>query len=236
MRNQPNQVALVGGAASVVTTVGILTAFVVAWLPPTESTMGNAQRIMYVHVPLAWISLIACPAMAMLGACYLLKRELRWDRWAAATAEVSWIACTLALVTGSLWARAAWGTWWTWDPRLTTTFLLWAIYSGALLLRRSLTDRHRRAQAAAILALLGTLDVPLIVMATRWFRGMHPVSPTMEPAMRAALLLSAITFLGLFATLLRYRSLQIEAEDNLAGLPDGLANREHGLFAGGIRT
>lgn len=217
--------------------LGVLAAFAVAWwLAPTESTMGTVQRIMYLHVPLAWISLLACPAMAALGACYLVRRELRWDCWAGAVAELSWIACTLALVTGSLWARAAWGTWWTWDPRLTTTFILWAIYSGGVLLRRGLADRRRRAQAAAVLAFVGTLDVPLIVMATRWFRGMHPVSPAMEPEMRLALVMSGFAFLGVFAMLLRCRGLQIEAEENAAGLAARLVNMESNVSLGGTTT
>lgn len=236
MQTQPTR-PLAGNVKSLMLALATLAAFAAAWaLPPTESTMGVAQRIMYLHVPLAWISLLACPVMAALGVAYLLRRELHCDRWAAAVAELSWIACTLALITGSLWARAAWGTWWTWDPRLTTTFILWAVYCGILLLRRSLADRQRRAQAAAILAIVGTLDVPLIVMATRWFRGMHPVTPTMEPAMRAALLLSAGAFLLLFSMLLRYRGLQLLAEEHVAGLAAGLETAEPRLAVGNRRT
>jgi hypothetical protein len=108
-----------------------------------------------------------------------------------------------------LWARQAWGTWWEWDPRLTTSFILWVIYSGILLARSSLEDPHRRARTGAVLAILGTLDIPLVVMATRWFRGLHPVSPDMEPSMRITLLIGVAAWTLFFVWLTHRRRVQV---------------------------
>jgi len=187
-----------------------------AMLAPTETTMGDAQRVVYVHVAVAWFGLLAFLVMAVAGLLYLLRRDLIWDTWAGAAAEVGWLCCSLTLVTGSLWAHAAWQTWWTWDPRLTTSFILWMVYSGCLLARASVADGHHRARIGAVLALLGAADLPLVVMATRWFRGIHPVTPEMEPAMRVALLLSVTGLTAVFALLLVRRQTQLALRNSLA--------------------
>ena len=132
------------------------------FVAPTERTMGEAQRIVYVHVAVAWLGLAGFLVMAVAGGIYLARRDLAWDHWAHAAAELGWLAASLTLVTGSLWAHAAWGTWWTWDPRLTSSFVLWALYSGCLLIRGSQDDPHRAARGGAILAVLGAVDVPMI--------------------------------------------------------------------------
>ena len=206
-------------AASLAAT-GLLAAAILAicLVAPTEQTMGDAQRILYVHVAVAWFALLAQIVMAGTGLAYLLRRDLAWDQWSQAAAEVGWLSCGLTLVSGSLWAHAAWGAWWTWDPRLTATLLLWLMYSGCLLFRANLEDRHRRARLGAVLALLGTLDLPLIVLATRWFRGMHPPAPPMNPTMRAVLLMSVVGFAAPLAMLLVRRRVQLRLE----GLLDAL--------------
>ena len=190
----------------------VLAIFVYA---PTEQTMGQAQRILYLHVSVAWAGLAGFLLMAGAGGVYLLRRDLRWDHWAAAAAEVGWLCSTLTLITGSLWARAAWNTWWTWDPRLTATAVLWAVYCAYLILRSGLEDPHRRARAGAALGIIGLVDLPMVAMATRWFRGIHPPSPEMEPAMRATLLLSAVAFAGLFALLVACRRRQLQIQETL---------------------
>jgi heme exporter protein C len=149
--------------------------FVVA---PTEETMGDVQRILYLHVAVAWCGLACGLAMGCSAAVYLLGRHLAWDHWSQAAAEVGWLCSTLTLVTGSAWAHEAWGTWWTWEPRLTSTLILWIIYAGIIVTRRSIEDPHRRARIGGMLAIAGTCDIPLVVMATRWFRGIHPVAAT----------------------------------------------------------
>ena len=193
---------------------GLLLAAIVGifLIAPTEATMGDAQRILYVHVAVAWLALLGFIVMAATGLMYLLRRDLAWDHWSQAAAELGWLCCSLTLVTGSLWAHAAWNTWWTWDPRLVTSFALWAMYCGVLMVRSNVDDPHRRARLGAVLALLGVLDVPLVALATRWFRGIHSVSPSMEPSMRAVLLLSIIGFSALFVLLFMRRRTQLRLE------------------------
>jgi heme exporter protein C len=202
------------GAAGLLA-AGILAACCFA---PTESTMGHAQRIVYVHVPVAWLGLLGFLVMAGSGVAYLARRDLRWDHWFQAAGEIGWLCCGLTLVTGSLWAHEAWGTWWEWDPRLTAAFVLWAIYSGILMVRSGLEDPHHRARIGAVLAILGALDVPLVVMATRWFRGLHPVSPEMIPSMRMALLTCVVGFSAFFAWLACRRREQSALESLAAEL------------------
>lgn len=180
--------------------------------------MGHAQRIVYVHVPVAWLGLLGFLVMAGSGVAYLARRDLKWDHWFQAAAELGWMCSGLTLVTGSLWAHEAWGTWWEWDPRLTTAFILWAVYSGILMVRSGLDDPHRRARVGAVLAVLGGLDVPLVVMATRWFRGLHPVAPEMDPLMRLTLLISVVGFTLFFVWLAGRRRVQLGLESLAAEL------------------
>ena len=210
----------IGHLAGQVMVAGSLAAAILAacFLAPTESTMGHAQRIVYIHVPVAWLGLLAFLVMAGSGLAYLSGRNLGWDHWFQAAGELGWLCCGLTLVTGSLWAHEAWGTWWEWDPRLTTAFILWAIYSGVLLARAGIEDPHRRARVGAILAVLGALDVPLVVMATRWFRGLHPVAPEMAPLMRTTLLISVVGFTVFFAWLANRRREQLGLETFAAEL------------------
>jgi heme exporter protein C len=184
-------------------------------LAPTEETMGHAQRVLYVHVSVAWLALVGFVAVAGAGLLYLLRRDLWWDRWAQAVAEIGWLCSCLTLVTGSLWAHAAWGTWWTWDPRLVTSFILWVLYGGYLVTRGGLEEDHGRARVAGVLAVVGALDVPLVVMATRWFRAIHPVSPTLEPSMRLVLLLTVTGFTAFTCVLVVCRRSQLQLESLL---------------------
>ena len=198
--------------AAVMVTTAIVAIFLLA---PTEATMGAAQRIVYIHVSVAWMGLAAFVLMAVTGGMYLLRRDLAWDHWSRAALEIGWLCCSLTLATGSLWAHAAWNTWWTWDPRLTTAFVLWAMYSAALVLRSGVDDPHRRARIGAIVAIVGVLDVPLVIMATRWFRGIHPKSPHMEPSMRVVLLTSVVCFTAFFTMLLLLRRSQLHVAEIL---------------------
>jgi heme exporter protein C len=172
--------------------------------------MGDSQRIVYIHVSVAWFGLLAFLLAAAGGVGYLARRDLAWDHWAQAAAEVGWLCTTLTLVTGSLWAHEAWNTWWTWDPRLTTSLILWTIYAGCFVVRGSIEDPHQRARAGAVLCIVGAADVPLVVTATRWFRGMHPVSPEMEPMMYLVLLSSVVAFTLFFVYLLIVRRNQLQ--------------------------
>lgn len=185
---------------------------------PAESTMGEVQRILYLHVPVAWCGLVGCVAMGGCGVMYLLRRDLAWDHWSQAAGELGWLCSTLTLLTGSLWARAAWGVWWTWEPRLTSSLVLWLIFMGYFVIRSSLEDPQRRARVAAVFALVGVADVPLIVLATRWFRGVHPVAPEMDPRMRLTLVLAGLGFIAFFALVAILRKQQLALAEQVACL------------------
>ena len=190
----------------------------VTYVAPRDAAMGDAQRILYVHVSLAWSGLVLFVVMALTGGMYLRSRSLIWDAWMQSAVEIGWISATLTLVSGSIWAHESWGTWWTWDPRLTTFAILWMFYSGSLLARGSIPDEHRRARLCAVTAVVGLVDLPLVVMATRWFRGIHPVSPDMEPAMRLVLVASILGFTAFFSALLFRRQCQILSQSRLQDL------------------
>jgi heme exporter protein C len=177
---------------------------------PQEKSMGDAQRIVYIHVSVAWFGLLAFLFAAASGGLYLLRRNPAWDNWAQAAAEIGWLCTTLTLVTGSLWAHEAWNTWWTWDPRLTTSLILWTIYAGYFVIRASIEEPHQRARAGALVSIVGAADVPLVITATRWFRGMHPVSPEMEPRMQIVLLFTVLAFTLFFVHLLIVRRNQLD--------------------------
>jgi len=176
---------------------------------PTEASMRDLQRILYLHVAVTWSGLCGCGVMGLCGAAYLARRNLVWACWSQAAAEVSWLCVTLTLITGSLWARNAWGVWWTWEPRLTSAFVLWLILAGAFLARAGMEDLHLRARTSAVLAILAVCDIPIIVMAARWFRGMHPVAPQMDPRMRLVLLVAFLSFATFFAFLTLQRRKQL---------------------------
>jgi heme exporter protein C len=207
-------------AAAIMVATAIIAIFLVA---PTEATMGDAQRIVYIHVSVAWTALASFVIMAATGGMYLVRRNLQWDHWSRAAMEIGWLCCSLTLATGSLWAHSAWNTWWTWDPRLTTAFVLWSMYSAALVLRSSVDDPHRRARIGAVVAIVGLLDVPLVIMATRWFRGIHPKSPHMEPTMQAVLATSIACFTALFVVLVIMRRGQLQLSEKLDNLQEHFA-------------
>jgi heme exporter protein C len=188
------------------------------WYAPTEDTMGDVQRIVYLHVSVAWCGLAGCLSMGACGALYLIRRNLAWDHWSQACGEVGWLGATLTLVTGSLWAHEAWGVWWTWEPRLTFSLVLWLIFAGIFLVRSSVEDSARRARLGAVLAVLGAGDAPLVFMATRWFRGVHPVAPEMDARMRLVLLIAVVSFSALFLRLCLLRRRQLEMAERVEAL------------------
>jgi heme exporter protein C len=180
--------------------------------------MGDVQRILYLHVSVAWCGLACCLVMAVCAAMFLVRRRLEWDQWSQAAAEVGWLCSTLTLLTGSAWAHEAWGTWWTWDPRLTSSLILWIIYSGIILVRGSIEDPYRRGRLGGVLAIVGFSDVPLVIMATRWFRGVHPVTPEMDWSMRCVLWACVLIFMGLFTHLIVRRRRQLGLVERVAQL------------------
>lgn len=187
---------------------------------PTEKTMGDAQRIFYFHVPSAWIGFLAFFIVFISSVMYLLKGSHKWDTLALSAAEIGVVFTTLVLVTGPIWAKSAWGTYWTWDARLTTTLILWFIYIGYLTLR-STVDNIRKARLAAVLGIVGFLDVPVIYLSVTIWRTMHPTllisdSGGLEPAMRTTFFVALAAFTILFALLLLARVRLEQKRDQLA--------------------
>lgn len=186
---------------------------------PREATMGDAQRIFYFHVPSAWVGFFAFFVVFVASLLSLRTNERRWDALALCAAEVGTVFTTLVLLTGPLWARAAWGVFWVWDARLTTTLVLWLIYVSYLMLRSS-TDDSRKARTAAVLGIIGFLDVPIIYLSVTWWRTMHPgyvVSETggLAPPMQLTLAVALFSFTLLFALLLVVRLRLEQAHDRL---------------------
>jgi heme exporter protein C len=179
---------------------------------PTERVQGDIQRVFYLHLPMAWIAYLAFFVVFVGSLLYLWKRDERWDRLARSSAEIGVVFTTLVLVTGSIWARPVWGTWWSWDARLTTTLVLWFIYLGYLMLRAYVDDQQRAARYAAVLGIIGFLDVPIIHQSVTWWRTLHPEpvvlapgGPAMPATMLQTLGLSLLAFTVLFLWLLQLR-------------------------------
>lgn len=179
----------------------------------TEINQGVVQRIFYVHVPAAWTAFMAIGISALTSAMYLWLRDERLDRAALSAAEGGMIFATIVLTTGPLWGKIAWGTYWTWEPRLTLTLLLWFIFLGYFLVRRSTENPEKGKRFAAVVAIVGALDIPFIHVSVLWFRSLHPQpvvakpeGPTLPNDMLATLLIGVaaftVLFLGLF--MLRY--------------------------------
>ena len=147
----------------------------------TERTMGVVQRIFYIHVPAAWVAFMAFGVVAICSAIYLWLKDERADMAALAAAEGGMLFTTIVLLTGPLWARVAWGIWWEWDLRLTLTLLLWFIYLGYFLVRTSTENPQKGKQFAAVVGIVGALDIPLIHISVKWFRSLHPEPVVMNP-------------------------------------------------------
>jgi heme exporter protein C len=141
---------------------------------PADVNQGDAQRIMYVHVPSAWLAYLSFGVTALAGIGYLWRRDLRFDAVAVAGAEIGVMFTAFAIWGGMMWGRPVWGVFWQWeDPRLTTTALLLALYLGYLLFRRLTDDPHRRAARAAVVGLIAAVDIPIVHFSVEWWRGLH---------------------------------------------------------------
>jgi heme exporter protein C len=176
-----------------------------------DRAMGNLQKIMYVHVPSAWVAMLGFFIVFVLSILYLVRRREQDDRLAAATAEVSVLFTGLTLALGSIWGRPTWGIWWTWDPRLTSTAVMLLIYVGYLALRSFTEDEERRARWSAAVGILGFLNVPIVYFSVKWWRTLHQVqsidaSGAMNSSYALALLLNSIAFMLLFAWLVTLRA------------------------------
>ena len=194
--------------------------FVVA---PTDEVLGHIQRIFYVHVPISILSFLGFLICAVAGVGYLIRRTEVWDRVAHASAEVGVVFVTLALITGVIWAKPVWGVWWTWEPRLTTTLILWLIYVAYLMIRHYAPTPQQGRSWSAVVGIIGFVDVPIVYYSVQWWRSIHPVQvigpeaadDALEPIMARIVIFSMLTMLALFAYLLMERVALRAAEDSL---------------------
>jgi heme exporter protein C len=221
---------VLGGLALIVIAVGLYWALLRA---PQDALQGDVQRIMYLHLPsilTAYLSFF----LVFIGSClYLWKREKRDDNLAHSAAELGVLFTALTIIEGSIWGKPTWGVWWTWDARLTLTAILLLIYSGYLILRSLIEDEDRAALSAAVLGIIGFLDIPLIHMSVYWWRTLHqPPSilrpdklpwENVHPAMLTALAINFVGFLLLYFYLLslRLRLGEVRSETKARRLSQG---------------
>jgi heme exporter protein C len=193
--------------------VGMLVALWGAFVyAPQERTMGDVQRIFYFHVASWWVAFIAFTVTFLASVGYLWKGSRRFDQIALASTEIGVLFTTIGLVTGPIWAKYAWGVYWTWDPRLTTALVLWLMYVGYLMLRRYVPEDTKRAMLAAVVAIIAFVDVPVVFMAIRLWRTQHPQpvilggeSSGLDPMMLRALFMALGAFFFLYLWLMQKR-------------------------------
>ena len=219
-----------GSLPSLKTTLAIITAammvadlYLIFMVAPTDSVLGHVQRVFYFHVPIAIMSFVAFLVVFLGSLGYLVRRTPKWDAVAHASAEVGVVFVTLALLTGIIWARPVWNTWWTWEPRLTTTLILWLIYVAYLMVRSYAPTQSKGAVYAAAVGIIGFIDVPIVYYSVVWWRSIHPSpvvgpfaqSDALETSMSLILLFSLITFLFFFAYMVVERIELHRAEEAL---------------------
>ena len=215
----------------------VIALYLVWFYAPREAVMGEVQRVFYFHVAAGWVGALAFVVAAVSGIVYLARGDRRWDRVGLASVEIGIVFTLINIVSGSIWARPIWNTWWTWDPRLVTATVMELIYIAYVMLRQGIEDPDRRARFGAVYAIVGFLSVPLTFLSIRIWRTIHPVvigsgDPTaqgafdMTPKMLTAFMFSLLTFTVIYATLLWHR-LRLEA------LAERVEQRKMEMSAGG---
>jgi heme exporter protein C len=224
MQPKPVMLKIIDGLAVILLGVATYFALVKA---PTEQVMGQVQRVFYFHIGTAWTALLGFLFAAVLSLVFLFTRDLKWDRFQVAAIEVSLVFFFITIVLGSIWARPAWNTWWTWDPRLTTAAITELIYIAYFMLRQGIDDPDRRARFGAVYALIGGISAPITFSAIRLFRTIHPVviaggnpeaqggfsmTPSMLNAMFVALIAFTVIFIDLYWNRIRLGNLEDKVE------------------------
>ena len=187
--------------------------FAFAMLSPADAVQGDLVRIMYVHVPAAWLAYLAFAVTLIASIGYLVSRNLVWDRFAAASAEIGVYFTGLAIALGMIWAKPTWGVWWTWDARLTLTAIMFFVYVGYLALRRTTDEPRTRANRAAVLGVVGAVQIPLVHFSVYWWRTLHQPASVLRPdgpaiqdsMMLVALLVSVAAFTVIYLALMAKR-------------------------------
>jgi len=194
----------------------LIAIWMVLFYAPTEAVMGNVQRVFYFHVAAGWVGMLGFLVAAVVGVLYLRSGKRKYDIVGVAAVEVGLVFAFINIVSGSIWARPIWNTWWTWDPRLTTATVMELIYAAYLMLRQGIDDADRRARFGAVYVLLGFASVPLTFLSARLFRTIHPIvigtnqsgsmgQFDMAPKMLQAFLFSLLTFTFIFVDILWHR-------------------------------
>jgi len=199
-----------------------LTTFVAAMTVPPDVVQGQLSRIMYIHVPSAWLAYLSFGVTMLASAMYLWKKDLRWDRRAHASAEIGVFFTGLAIILGMTWAKPTWGVWWTWDARLTLTAIMFFVYLGYLALRRTTDDLDARAKRAAVLGVVAIIQIPLVHFSVIWWRSLHqaptiirPEGPEMDTAMIVTLLVAVLSFTVMYAAMMIKRIELARLEDDI---------------------
>ncbi len=219
--------------AAITGVVMLVNLYLIFMVAPTDSVLGHVQRVFYFHVPIAIMSFLAFFVVFIGSLMYLIKRTPKWDAVAHASAEVGVVFVTLALLTGIIWAKPVWNTWWTWEPRLTTTMILWLIYVAYLMVRSYAPSQSKGAIYAAVVGIIGFIDVPIVYYSVVWWRSIHP-SPVVGPfaqsdaldgTMALILLYSLITFIFFFAYMIVERMELRKTEEALGRIRFTLRRR-----------
>ena len=184
----------------------LLALYAIFMYAPVEKTMGAIQKIFYIHVPAAFLAYLAFFITFLASILYLYRKDSKWDTVAHCAVETGVIFCTIVLITGPIWAKPVWNVWWTWDPRLTTTLILWFTYVAYLMLRRSVKE-NQRANLSAVFGIIGFVNVPITFFSIRLWRTIHPVIITsrgfnMSRPMQTSLIVTFIAFCFLFFAIL----------------------------------
>lgn len=231
-----NRTHLLASALAWLTVGSAATALaMMVWYAPTDRIQGIVQRTYYFHVPMAWIAYLAFGVVLAGSVMYLWKRNLEWDRLARASVEVGVVFTTLVLLTGMLWGKPIWNTFWTWDARLTSTLVLWFIYVSYIMLRAYTPDLERGARLGAVLGIAGFVDIPIIHFSVQWWRTLHPEAVVARPSPQAppetviTLAVSVVAMALLYATLMVYRTRLERLRDENRELEELRSTRESAL-------
>jgi heme exporter protein C len=210
---------ILGWLAALGLAAGLVMAFVVA---PREITQGNVQRIMYLHVPSVLVAYLAFAVVFVASIVYLWRRDPVADRLAHASAEIGVLFTGLTIASGAIWGKPTWGTWWTWDARLTSVAILFVMYLGYLLLRGMIEDRERGARYAAVVGIIAALDIPLVHFSVYWWRTLHqppsmlkPGPASMPEGILAALLVNVVAWALLYAYFVAKRVIVLGREEEV---------------------
>lgn len=208
------------GAATAVSIVAFV--YFAFFFAPEDEIQGIVQRIFYVHVSSAWIAALAFFVVFVGSIVYLVRRDMRWDAIAGASAEVGLLFTTVVLVTGMLWGKAIWGVYWTWEPRLTSVLVLWLLYLAYVSIRAYVPEPTQKARFSAVLGIVAFLDVPIVYLSVKWWRTLHPEQviltdegPQLPATMLIALIVGLVTFTLVYVYFVRMRLTMRSLEDQI---------------------